>query len=293
MIYIAAAGILVSLGIFIHKMIKGKGKRVKIAVGFGSAAVAAASYIFAAFILLYGCSYAAESKTEGMELEVKERSTEELFLLCTKLADEADRLSVDLEYEKGIVTYAEFEEYADEVTEAVSKYTGVNAARPKYVLSSRLMSYTKITGVFFPFTGEANVNYNTTAPSLPLTMAHELMHCRGVTAEDEANFFAFVSLYEEGSDFCKYSAVYMGLLYSLPKLKNADKNLYAEVVAKLSDGVKEDINAYSAHWAKYSGVVARASTKINNSYLIAQGEDDGVSSYGRVIDLMLAYFAEK
>ena len=61
---------------------------------------------------------------------------------------------------------------------------------PKAVLASRGMSYLDITGVFFAYTFEANVNVDVPDYSIPATMGHELSHLRGYMREDEANFWA-------------------------------------------------------------------------------------------------------
>ena len=81
----------------------------------------------------------------------------------------------------------------------------------------------------------------------------------------------------------------MGLLYALPKLRSADREAYARVTETLSDRVRADINAYYDHWEKYEGKTADISSSINNAYLVINGEDDGVKSYGKVVDWLLAY----
>ena len=48
--------------------------------------------------------------------------------------------------------------------------------------------------------------------------------------------------------------------------------------------------AYSEHWQRYEGKVAEVSESVNNTYLVIQGAPDGVRSYGRVVDLMLAWY---
>ena len=56
---------------------------------------------------------------------------------------------------------------------------------PKPVLFSRALSHCNITGIFFPFTLEANVNTDIPDYSLPSTMCHELAHLSGFMREDE------------------------------------------------------------------------------------------------------------
>ena len=74
------------------------------------------------------------------------------------------------------------------------------AVRAKPVLLSRLLSYIRYTGFFFPYTAEANLNADSPACLLPSTIAHELAHLRGVAREDEANFCAVVACLESGDE---------------------------------------------------------------------------------------------
>lgn len=53
------------------------------------------------------------------------------------------------------------------------------------------MSYLDISGIYCPFTFEANVNVHMNDVLIPVTMCHELSHLSGYMREDEANFIAF------------------------------------------------------------------------------------------------------
>ena len=43
-------------------------------------------------------------------------------------------------------------------------------------------------------------------------------------------------------------------------------------------------------WDRFEGKTAEVSTKVNDTYLKAHSQTDGVLSYGRMVDLMLADF---
>ena len=45
-------------------------------------------------------------------------------------------------------------------------------------------------------------------------------------------------------------------------------------------------------WDRFDGKVAEASTQLNDRYLKANNQEDGVRSYGRMVDLMLAYYRD-
>ena len=56
---------------------------------------------------------------------------------------------------------------------------------------------------------------------------------------------------------------------------------------------KEDLQADSAFWLQYDGKAAEVSQTVNNTYLKLNSQDDGVKSYGRMVDLLLAYRREE
>ena len=59
---------------------------------------------------------------------------------------------------------------------------------------------------------------------------------------------------------------------------------------KLSDGVRRDLNDQRDYWKQYEGKVEETFTQMNQTYLKLNGVNDGVQSYGRVVDLLLAYY---
>ena len=292
LLYVLALSVVIGVIGLLVRLITREGRIRRLLSWIASLALFA-STAFIVFETLFGGLYYAEPRIDSLGLSVKKRPVSELETLCLSLGKEANALSEKLTYTVSPPDEKAFVETAREIAGIVSAYTGVEQAPPKYVLASESMSYTNITGFFSPFTGECNVNRNDLSISVPFTMAHELMHRWGVTAEDEANAFAYFILSESDVPFYRYSAAYMGLLYALPKLRNADKEAYTRVIDSLSPRVKADINAYHDHWEKYEGKTAEVSNSINNAYLVLNGEDDGVKSYGRVVDWLLAYREKK
>jgi hypothetical protein len=153
---------------------------------------------------------------------------------------------------------------------------------------SELMNYTGICGVYFPFTGEANVNVSIPETSLPSTAAHEMAHQRGFSREDEANYISYLACTAHPDINYKYSGVLLALIHSMNALYEDDKPDFYKLSENYSDGVRHDIEELNKFWQKYEGPVERTSDKINNAYLKANNQKDGVRSYGRMVDLLIA-----
>ena len=73
-------------------------------------------------------------------------------------------------------------------------------------------------------------------------------------------------------------------------LYRVDYSAWEEVRAGLSEEVEADLKANHAFWASYDGTGAEVSNKINDTYLKANGQNDGVESYDRMVDLIVAYY---
>lgn len=69
------------------------------------------------------------------------------------------------------------------------------------------MSYLDISGIYCPFTFEANVNVHMNDVLIPVTMCHELSHLSGYMREDEANFIAFLACLQSDDPEFRYSGV--------------------------------------------------------------------------------------
>ena len=83
---------------------------------------------------------------------------------------------------------------------------------PKPAVYSKLMSAWGFTGYLCPLVGESTLNMDCPAVFLPVTVAHELAHQRGVAAEQEANFVGILAATEGGNAVYSYSGWLFGYL---------------------------------------------------------------------------------
>ena len=191
-------------------------------------------------------------------------------------------------------------EFLNEAEEIMSEFAenypslqwSTGSAKP--VLASRYMSYTDIVGIFIPFTMEANLNVDTVEYNQPSDVLHELAHLRGVMPEDEANYVSYLACVSSGRADFVYSGYMMAYIHASNQLYDEDYELYKDVRTLLSDEVKADLYANNEYWEQFETpvgeVVSSVSTQVNNTYLQVNGQEEGVKSYGMVVDLLLAEF---
>ena len=160
---------------------------------------------------------------------------------------------------------------------------------PKSVILSKYMSEFNITGVYFPWTVEANVNTDIPVYWLGETMCHELSHLRGFMREDEANFIGYLACVNSGEPELVYSGYMEAVINAMNRLYADSPELWRELAAGYSEGVIADMVANSEYWDQYEDTVAsEVGEKVNDAYLKANNQIDGTKSYGRMVDLLLA-----
>lgn len=253
--------------------------------------------VFFLFAVNCGINYYRSAFAQTSRLEIKQSTKTELIRLCKNLASDSNTFRAQVKTDKQQVmqfsarNFSQNAETAQKAFDSLSKdypllRSGYSA--PKPVAASKLMSQCNITGIFFPFTFEANVNTDVPEYTIPFTMCHELSHLRGFMREDEANFIGYLACEKSTSSDFRYSGAVMAFTYASNALDSADTNAANAVFAQLSDGVRKDIQFNNEYWDQFKGPVASAADSVNNSYLKANDQKDGVQSYGRMVDLLLA-----
>ncbi len=165
------------------------------------------------------------------------------------------------------------------------------AARPpaKPVAASGVMSRLLISGVYCPWTGEANFNRYPPACDLAHTVAHEKAHQRGITSEDEANFFGYLACAFSDQPFLRYSGHLFASQQLLRELMKVDPELGKSLAKQYSPGVVTDMRAINEYVRRYRGAASRASHAVNNAYLKANRVKGGVQSYRMSARLLVAF----
>jgi hypothetical protein len=259
------------------------------------------SLLYILFMFLWGFNYNRLSFDKIAGLTVEKSSKEELYALCRSLIERANTLRNEIhENDNGIMSlengykdvFRRAQAGYDEAARTYSKLGG-KYGTPKKILLSPKMSYTGITGIYIPYTAEANVNINITDMMLPCTVAHEMAHQRGFAREDEANYIAYLTCSSHPDKDFQYSGVMLALIYSTNALASVDRESYKQLAKEYSAGVKRDLQYDYEFWQKYEGKVEEISNNVNNTYLKSNGQQDGVRSYGRMVDLLLAEYKSK
>ncbi len=152
------------------------------------------------------------------------------------------------------------------------------------------MSAWGFTGYLCPLTGESTLNTDCPAVFIPVTVAHEFAHQRGVAAEQEANFVGIRAAVASGRPDYVYSGWLFGYVHLGNALYSADPELYRAVYATLDDRVRADLAANNAYWAAWEGPVQDTGERVYNAFLQSYDQPLGMRSYGACVDLLVEYY---
>lgn len=260
--------------------------------------LAAAALLYSMFALEFAPAYNGSTIENRLGIDRREVSAEELYntalLLSERLGQEADNISF-ISGKSSVMPYSLSEmnkKLSDAYASACEKYTFVPEmnTRVKPLAISGIMTYTHISGVYTFYTGESNINTNYPDYIIPYTAAHELSHQRGIAREDEANFMAFLVCMESDDTYIRYSGLANMFEYVSGALYKADRSLYYNVLSEIDMRVYGELYSYSVFFEKYSeSVASKVSDAVNDTFLKSQGQKEGTASYGRVVDLAVAY----
>lgn len=254
------------------------------------------SLIYGGFCLLWGIYYYASDFEQQSGIYGVPVSVEQLTAVTRRFTDLVNDYGEHIRRdERGEFSedpdavFARASHIYDNVQRSLPCLSG-DALTPKRIYFSRIMSYINFTGFFFPFTGEANINVDCPGALIPSTIAHELAHQRGVAEEDEANFAAVLACLESGDDAYAYSACLLAYIHLGNALYRADYDAWAENYQRLSAGVRADLNANSAYWAQFETPVSTVSDSVYTGFLQSYGQSLGLQTYGKCVDLLVAYY---
>jgi hypothetical protein len=266
------------------------------ALGSGLLRIAiGAGVVYLVFLLLWGLNYQRRPLAASVGLPVGRAAPGELAAVCAELIERSEVLrGAVAEDETGVARVSGgipgALEHASLGYDVLAETWPLVAGEPvaaKRVWLSPGMALLGISGIFVPFTGEANVNTTLPEWTLPFVAAHEVAHQRGFAREDEANYLAYASCRRHPDAAARYASALEGSLYALGALAATDPAAHLELQSRRGAAVRRDLGALEAWRRRYESRAGAVHERVNDAYLRAQGQE-GVSSYGRMVDLLLA-----
>ena len=253
----------------------------------------------AVFCWFWGADYYMDSFQERSGIYAQPVAAEDLLRVTVYFAQQtalaADTVDRD---ENGVFAVPREEILADsphayDALEEQFPFLAFDDLGVKPIRLSRAMSMLDFTGVYCPYTGESNVNVDSPACMLPATAAHEMAHQRGYASEQECNFLGILASVTSGNDAYEYSGWLMGYIYLGNALYRISPDTYWAIRKALPETVEADLTDDTAYWNQFRNTAAqKVSNKVYDGMLKAYGQEQGIQSYGTVVDMLVAYYKD-
>ncbi len=257
---------------------------------------------------LYGLNQYASPLAEDIRLTIdSDITTTDLINAATWYRDQANALALQIPRKSdGTLDAPTFQETAENAADGFHHLVYVDnypvfagSTIPVKELGWADM-YTSmgIAGVTMPLTGEAAVNPNTHAVSLPWTICHEMAHRMCIAPERDANLAAFLACRANSDVIYQYSGYFMAFRYCYNALASISTSTAANAANQIYDGINEQLMADLKDYKAYYNTVQDADSvdfanKVNNSYIQASGDESGTRSYGEVTDLLVSWYLQE
>lgn len=255
------------------------------------------SLLLFTYTLGCGINYYRTPFSEKENYQIESSSVDDLADLCSLLTTELKLAAAEITLNEDGTMSLDLHQAKYQAREAMSRlgqeYPALKGyyPLPKYLINSQLLSIQKVMRIYSPFTIEANVNKDMPVFNIPVTLCHELSHLRGFMREDEANFIAYLACIASDQPEFRYSGLLLAYTYSMSALaRTGEMELYFQIWGELPETAKIDLYQDRQFWESYDSKVAEAANQMNDAYLKANSQEDGVKSYGRMVDLLLAHY---
>ena len=255
------------------------------------------------FYVLWGFNYARPPLVERLGWpEWQPPEVGELEALATEAIDAANQAYWDIHHTKDAgeptpmpADLGELDLALEEGWRRAAELLDLPAAlgrrygRTKRLLLTPIVARLGVGGFYFPWTGEANVLWDSPAVRRPQSMAHEKAHQRGTGPESEASFLGFVAAAHAPHPHARYSAYVFAQGQLLGMLARADRGKFRRVAMRRYPGVQRDLADDAVYWSQFRGVGTSLGRSINDRFLRTNRVRGGLTSYRRSVRLLLTF----
>lgn len=259
--------------------------------------LASFSIFYFLFYFSWGLNYSRVPLTTSLNFESDSVSKEKLFFLTDKLLEKTKKIQLQITGNDSIAvvvpyTKNEILKMAPKGYQNLSQNFEQFAYRPtslKKSLFSLPLTYMGFAGYLNPITGEAQVDYLLPKISFPMTCSHEIAHQLGIASESEANFIGFLAAIHQEDLYFNYTAYLNALRYAMFDVYRFDPDLYQKYLDNLPIGIVKNIQETENFWKAYENPAEPLFKAFYNNYLKLNQQEDGLKSYNKMVDLLIAF----
>lgn len=256
--------------------------------------------IGASFLMLWGYNYQDRGMAARMGIERSDRveKVAEAYLETMERAmvHRAEIAEIDahpsVEEVPLTVTDREIEDRVRDILAPLG-YPVKPGVNIRYLKPKGVLRRISVSGIYNPWTGEANVDDALGPLPRIFTAAHEMAHAFGVASEAEANFTAYLACLSANDPLARYAAEY-ALWRTLAGEVNRSypPEVGESLAAAIPEPLRTDRAAIWKNSMRYKGYFPEISEALNDTYLKVQGIEAGVDDYDAFTALYFSWKRE-
>ncbi len=258
--------------------------------------IAFLAILYSSFMWLWGFNYLRVPVEKTMQFETQPILVKDLKnKLIARLPDlESARAAIPNATAISIDTSFMPDDFEDKILSHVQNtleqygYPAATDVQGRFLPKGVLLRI-KTAGIYFPFVGESNIDAGLHPLQYSETLAHEFTHAYGFGDEGTCSFIAYLSLKDSPDPYIRYSVLlsyWRTLANNYLRYDNEDYQAFRKT---LPEGLIADLNAIAENRRLYPSIFPSARNVIYDSYLKAQGIEEGLQNYNRVIMLVESF----
>lgn len=238
--------------------------------------------VYLLFYLFWGLNYFRQDLNTRLGITTSATNKYEFLEVMYRLIDATNTSYIDINQLDKTKVDSSIEASYKELAETLKLDYPAGSRKDKKITLSKLFAKSGITGYYGPFFNEVHVNKEVLPVEYPVVLAHEKAHQFGVTAESEANFYAWLVCRQSKSQVLNYSANLFILRYFFSQARQLEE--YPKLVSRIDPKVQKDFDKIREHWQmlrneKYE----RVASKVNDTYLKTNNIEAGINDYYGVV----------
>lgn len=253
------------------------------------------------FLVMWGYNYGRLPLEKTMGLNPQPLSMEELKTeldFNTQEVTAARRIIPNVSDESIKAEYLsdDLENEIREIVEALLEdldYPTAGSVRGRMLQPKGILLRFSTAGVYFPWSGESNIDAGLHPIQKPFTLAHEFAHGYGFTDEGTCNFLAYLACIKSDNEFFQYSGYLSYWRYLASSYRRYDRAIYKTYFDSLPKGMIADLYAIDANSDKYPDILPELRNAAYDTYLKTQGIKEGMKNYSRIVILAKVWREKK
>ena len=248
------------------------------------------SVLFFLYAANCGINYHRNTFADQEALASAKFTEDQLADFCGYIAGQLEECGSDDAYPQGKELADAARLSMNDLSENYPSLRGYYPAPKQLTVLSRAFSSMGVSGIYSPFTVEANINGEMPGMENPFTACHELSHLRGFMNEGEANYIGWLACIGSEDPSFNRSGWLIAWMHAGGVLRKVDPERYESLLEKLPPYAVSEIEENRLFWASRETKASEVQDRVNDAYLKANDQKEGIQSYGMLTTLMLMHY---